>query len=257
MSTIQSVQRACALLFALEEAYGPMSTAELAHAVRLDRAVVHRLLRTLQADGLVEGDGGRFSLGGHLLTLANAYVDRLAVRHAALPYAVDLSVTACAGQPWVVYLAIPVGGRAVTIERIWSREAPLDTILSLGTAFPLDHSAAGRSMMAFWPHEARVALLGQARADALAPRFQEIRADGGVELNRGEHEPGISGIAAAIVTNDGRSVASLIVSGLHLEGHLDRRSPLALKIRRAAQSIGQGLAVAPHRGASTRRERAS
>jgi len=257
VSTIQSVQRACALLFQLESTNAPMSTAELAHAVRLDRAVVHRLLRTLQGEGLVEGANGRYWLGGRLLTLANTYVDRLAVRHAALPYAVDLGATACSGRPWVVYVAVPVGGSAVTVDRFWSPQAPLDTILGLGTAFPLDHSAAGRSMLAFWPPADRAALVGAKRAEELAPRMEEIRANGGVDLNEGEHQPGICGIAAAIVTTNGRSAGSLIVSGLDLEDHLDRRSPLALKIRRAAQSIGHGLSIAANGNRTSRRERAS
>lgn len=217
-----------------------MSTAELATAAGFDRTVTHRLLRTLQAAGMVQGAGSNYALAGGALLLANAYLDRLEVRNAALPFVVNLSTTACAGNPWVVYLSIPVADTAVTIDRIWNANAPLDTLLGLGTSFPLVESAAGRSMLAFWSRERRAAVIGPVDADLVA-HLDWIRSNGGIEFNRGEHQRGICGIAAAVVTNHGEPVASIIVSGPQLEAHLEVTSPLAVQVHRTAQSIGRSL----------------
>lgn len=217
-----------------------MTAAEVAAAAQIDRTVAHRLLRTLHDAGMVDASGGQYTLGNGTVALANSYLDRLEVRRTALPYIVSLSATACAGQPWVVYLSIPVGETAITIDRIWSVVAPLDTFLGIGTAFPLIQSAAGRSMLAFWAPERRRALLGELDPELLS-HLDRIRHNGGVEFNHGEHQRGICGIAAAIVAPQGDAVASIIVSGPHLEDHLDVGSTLAIQIHRTAESIGNSL----------------
>jgi len=242
------------LLSELEQSPSALTTAELAARARLDRTVTHRLLAALSDAGLVVGSGGRHQLGSRTVALANAYLDRLDVRNAALPYIVNLSATACHGKPWVVYLSIPVGDTAVTIDRIWSATAPLDTFLGMGTAFKLDKSAAGRSMLAFWNPERRTSLLGTIDPD-LAQQLDRIRSDGGVEFNRGEHQRGICGIAAAVVTTNGDAVASIIVSGPRLGDELHVNSELAVQVHRTARSIGRTLTNST--SATDRREKSS
>lgn len=238
--------RACQLLSALEEATSPLTTAELAAIAEFDRTVAHRLLRALHEAGLVETSGGRYRLGSGSVALANAYLDRLDVRNVALPFIVNLSATACADKPWVVYLSIPVAEAAITIDRIWSNAAPLDTFLGIGTAFKLEQSAAGRSMLAFWSPERRKALLGEAEPDLVA-RLDRIKDDGGIEFNHGEHQRGICGVAAAVVTTHGDAVASIIVSGPLLEDQLHVNSTLAVQVHRTAESIGRTLTHATQR----------
>ena len=56
---------------------GPMSPAEAAETMGINRTVVYRLLTTLHQRGFVHRrDDGRFGLGAMLIRLADAYPSR-------------------------------------------------------------------------------------------------------------------------------------------------------------------------------------
>src|SRR4051794_22424863 len=87
---VQSVDRACLLLNALAaDPMRPQSALDLARATGLNRTVAHRLLRTLTENDLVSEAGGRYSIGSAAAVMSLAYVERLGLRQAALPYAVE------------------------------------------------------------------------------------------------------------------------------------------------------------------------
>jgi DNA-binding IclR family transcriptional regulator len=229
---VQSVRRACQLLDALASDPGTaVSALDLARTTRLNRTVVHRLLRTLQMDGLVADAGnGRYRLGSATVGLGMRYLDGLGIRRAALPYAISLH-TSIEGAPWIVSVAVRAGDYAVLVERLWKPEAPLDSLMDLGTHMPLRTSAAGRCLLAY-PSSAY-----EGNDDPeLMERVEQIREAGGVEVSSNELIPGMSAIAAAIVPRD-VAVGALIVSGLDLEPQLARDSDVAERLRRAATAI--------------------
>jgi IclR family acetate operon transcriptional repressor len=240
-STVQSVTRAFEILTALRTRAASLSAVEVAAATGLDRTVAHRLLRTLAREEMVVEERGKFGLGPASVLLARGYLDSLLVRHLALPYLLDVQTGAIGDKPWTVSLSIPVGDVATAVERIWTRSVPLDAVLGIGDTFPIDRSAAGRSMLAFYPEPDAVALVGQDRYQAVAPILEEVREAGGIALSRREAHPAVHAISAAILSRTGMPIASIAVSGPDLGTELGYDSTLAGQLRRAARAVGQGL----------------
>src|SRR5690348_18316446 len=76
-SSIQSIDRATAILKALAGGPRRLGVSELADRLGLSRPTVHGLLQTLQAHGFVEQDrdSDKYQLGAGLLQLGNSYLD--------------------------------------------------------------------------------------------------------------------------------------------------------------------------------------
>jgi IclR family acetate operon transcriptional repressor len=240
-STVQSVERAFDVLGVIERATEPMSVLEVARATGLDRTVVHRLLRTIAERGLVSEERGAFRLGPGAVLLANRYVDNLLVRRLAVPYLLDLQGSVLGDRPWNISLSIPVGDVSTVVERLWTPTVPLDAVFDVGDTHPLDRSAAGRSILAYYGSGDARAAIGERRYAEVEPVLEQVRSAGGIALSSGEASPGMYAVAAAILSRRSRPVAAIAVSGLDLGDELGYDSLLAGHLRRAADAVGQSL----------------
>jgi IclR family transcriptional regulator, acetate operon repressor len=237
-SRVQSVERAATVLDVLIGAEHAMTALELSRETRINRTNVHRLLRTMQGTGLVqERSPGHYGLGPATLLLGNAYAERLPVRRLALPYLVDLSNRVIRDRPWVAALAVPIGTDAVLIDRIWQPNAPLDSILDVGTRLPFARSAHGRAMLSTFSPDAVPTVIGAENGARLADELHACRQHGNVASSQDEFRPGIGAVAAAIVDRRHELVGSIAVSGLHLDNELDLDSEVARHLRRVAKVI--------------------
>lgn len=234
---VQSVDRACLLLNALAaEPMRPKSALELARETGLHRTVAHRLLRTLTMNELLAESGGRYSIGSAAAVMSLAYVERLGLRQAALPYAVELH-SSLQDLPWIVSLAIPAPDCAILIDRLWQPRAPLASLLDLGTRLSLHGSAIGRCFLAY----GHGATPEREDDEGLQRRLGEVRDAGGLDWSANEIRPGISALAAAIRNRDGVPVGALSVSGPEMGPHLSTRSELAQRVQATAESIARVL----------------
>lgn len=241
-SYVQSVTRAVSILDELRSVGRPCTPAELARSLGLDRTVVYRLVRTLAATGILMENSGRYFLGPQNVLYSNSYLDRLSIRRIALPYAIELQSRVIKDNPWVTALSVYAGHSITIIDRIWSPETPLESILDVGTTFPLEGSAGGRLFLAYLPREEAVALVGETKVREFEPRFEAIRKAGGVDIALGDASPGVGAVSAAIFARSGSVVASFAVTGPDMDAVLDRESDLAVRLRRAADGIGAALA---------------
>ena len=238
-SVVQSVARAFDLLNLLRDAATPLSVQDIARRAGLDRTVVHRLLRTLQQQGMAIEERGLVRLGPASILLANRYLDDLLVRRLALPYMVELQSGDIADRPWTATLSVAVGDVSAVIERIWTPTTPLDLVLSVGDTFAMHTTATGRSMLAYYPPDKLVETVGAERCAELEPVLESVRAAGGIGVSRGEAVPGVQAIAAVILSRRQTPIASVSVSGVDLGEQIDTASRLASTLRRAAGAIGQ------------------
>lgn len=239
---MQSVTRAVSILETLRSLGHPCTTSEIARSLDLDRTVVYRLVRTLAASGILTESSGRYFLGPQNVLYSNSYLDRLAIRRIALPYAIELQSKVIKGNPWVTALSVYAQDSVTIIDRIWSPETPLDSVLDVGTTFPIDRSAGGRLVLAYLPAEEASALVGKTKFKELRPTLGDIRKAGGIETALGDARPGIGAVVAAIFSpRTGAVVATFGVSGPDMDDVLDRESDLAVRLRRAADSIGAAL----------------
>ena len=93
--TIQSIDRAAAILKALASGPRRLGVSELADRLGLARPTVHGLLQTLQAHGFVEQDqtSEKYQLGPGLLQLGYSYLDLNELRSRSIPWAESIAVT--------------------------------------------------------------------------------------------------------------------------------------------------------------------
>src|SRR5437660_11335947 len=87
--SIQSIDRATAILKALASGPRRLGVSELADRLGLARPTVHGLLQTLQAHGFVEQDrhSDKYQLGPGLLQRGYSYLDLNELRARSIPYA--------------------------------------------------------------------------------------------------------------------------------------------------------------------------
>ncbi len=236
-ATVQSVDRAAMVLDALVASGHSMTVIELAQETGLERTIAHRMVRSLVANKFVVQIGtGRYDLGPRLLRLGNSYLDRLPLRHVALPYVIDISNGLQPEEPWIVSVAVPIEGYSIVVDRLWRPAAPLDSLLDVGTRIPLADSATGLSILARYDEPTGRALCGAARYSAVRERLTAIRHRGYLEFNT-ELRPGISAIAASIADRSGQPVGAISVVGMRLQPHLREDSEIAQRVVRAANVL--------------------
>jgi DNA-binding IclR family transcriptional regulator len=218
----------------------PITIAELASALHLERTIVHRIVRTLEAEQLVEAATGGYTLGARTLLLGNCYLDTLTVRGVALPYLVDLTERVIGGRPWTASLIVRINDEAVLVETVYNSAASLDMQLWMGHRFAIDQTAAGRGMLAYMADDQVVGLIGDERARSLAAEFEQIREAGGVAFLRGVYGD-LSAMSATILDRTSEPVAGLVIAGLDLESHLTATSNVTRALRRTAGAISRVL----------------
>src|SRR3984893_11006208 len=110
--TIQSIDRAAAILKALASGPRRLGVSELADRLGLARPTVHGLLQTLQSHGFVEQDrdSDKYQLGPGLLQLGYSYLDLNELRSRSIAYADRLAArTAAAVRVGVTQASKTVG----------------------------------------------------------------------------------------------------------------------------------------------------
>src|ERR1051326_8543716 len=96
VAVIQSVERAAMILKALGSGVSRLGITELSERLGLAKPTVHGLLRTLEAQELVEQDPetGKYRLGAALRQRGNSFLDNHDLRARSLLWAESLAVRA-------------------------------------------------------------------------------------------------------------------------------------------------------------------
>jgi DNA-binding IclR family transcriptional regulator len=193
---------------------------ELAAELGVHRAVVYRLVATLELHGLVRRDGdGRHRLGTGVLSLARGV--EADVQGAALPVLTRLAEELAA----TATLTVADGDEAVALLVVEPTRAPMHVAYRPGRRHPLRLGATGKAILA-----GRPAVAGEPEEVALAR-------ERGYATSTGEIQPGAVGIAAPVVVA-GRADASVGAVSL---APFDGRA--AARVRSAAQAIAGALAA--------------
>src|SRR2546421_12717194 len=149
--TIQSIDRAAAILRALAGGPRRLGVSELADRLGLARPTVHGLLQTLQTHGFVEQDpiSEKYQLGPGLLQLGYSYLDLNELRSRSIPYADRLA--ARTGE--AVRVAVMHGGSVVILHHVF-RPGTSFQIPEVGLQLPVYATSFGKAILAFQPSQA-------------------------------------------------------------------------------------------------------
>lgn len=238
--TIQTVQRAAAMLSAFSVDRPRLTLSEITAELRMSKATAHRYARALRAANLLRYDpsGGTYTLGPRILALE-------AAARAALPI-----VTAA--EPHLERLMSQTDQTAVL--SVWNGDSPTvvrcldntsgDVRLSVRTGSQLDlaRSAQGRVFCAYLPPAETPAVARRLAASAeLRRAVQEVRRTG-VAVNSPDNQ-GVR-VLAAPVRERGHVVAAIAVMGtsVALSGEAEERAAAAL--RQVAESLSRELGTA-------------
>jgi DNA-binding IclR family transcriptional regulator len=217
LRTIQSVDRAAALLKAVANSREPLTVAELAARCGLNRSTAWRLLATLDSQGIVERDPvtQRYSVGYAIFQIAAAGDHDAFVRRA---HPVLQRLANDTGE--TVNLAVAKRFNLVYVHQV---EAP--QIMSpnwLGRAVALHATSSGKAFLAWLPKEERDVLVParlQRFTDTtlterrrLEEELEAVRRDG-YSICVGELEETLYGASAPVLNDRERPVAVVSVWG--------------------------------------------
>src|ERR687895_1173557 len=144
-ATIQSIERAAAILRLLSGRNRRLGVAQLAGELDLPKGTVHGILRTLTAVGFVEQDEetGKYQLGAALLHMGSQYLDGNELRTRALNWSDSLA--ARSGES--VRIGTLHDTQVLVVHHVFrpddSRQA-----LEVGTLLPAHATALGKVLLA-------------------------------------------------------------------------------------------------------------
>jgi DNA-binding IclR family transcriptional regulator len=217
---VRVLDRALAILATFSEERPRLGLSDVSRTLRLSKATVLRLLRTLEAHGVVRQrrEDRMFTLGPGAVRLGT-----LALRHAGL---LELSrphlrhLQALTGETVCLFM---VSGRDRVCVDVMPSQHPLRMTLDVGATRPLHAGAAGKVLLAFLPSaEARrilfrrrlprLAALTVTSPARLSQQLARIAQDG-YAISHDEAVEGAAAIAAPVIDRDGSVVAAINVLG--------------------------------------------
>ncbi len=213
-----AVDKAFEILAALPPGGQFVGVSELARSMRLSKSTVFRLLTTMERNGFVERDEGRYRLGRRLHDIgAQVYEPRPGRLHELLS---PIMAALYERSRETVHLGVMRDSDVVLLGRLHGRRTTPHA-LRLGSRFPAHCSAMGKALLAYDP-DAAEALLGRGLA-ARTPRSitaphnfrAELRRarDTGIAASDQEARPNLSCVAVALRDTARRPIAALAISG--------------------------------------------
>jgi len=212
---VQSVQRAAKILKCFTPNTSELGVTEIASRLGLAKSVVHGLLITLEAEGLLSRNrSGKYTLGPGLFGVAEVFRRQMNIAKVAFPVMEDIHRK----TNETIFLAKRVGKEVCCIEIIKSK-LPLIFNLEVGHRFPLGAGATGKLLLAFLPSEERERIIENLELKRLTPKtvvdvhkliqqLEQIRRRG-YEVTYGERFLDVVSVVAPIRDSSGRVVAAL------------------------------------------------
>ena len=218
---ITTIERAADVLTLFTRVDGPdLGVTEIASALNLSKAVVHRVLTTLAAKGLVEADekSRRYRLGPVVLALGVAYLNQIDLRAMVMPRLRELQ----ARTDETATLSLRYGWERMYVDQV-TPDREVKMTVAIGRRFPLHAGSSSKALLAFLPHEEQERYFEERPLEPLTDQtitnVKKLRQD--LELIRergyassfGERQPGAGSIAAPLLNHRGEPAASISVCG--------------------------------------------
>jgi DNA-binding IclR family transcriptional regulator len=220
--SIQSIERAVAILRVLSSGPGPLRLSEISASLHLSKGTAHGILRTLSDVGFVEQDRttGRYRVGVGLRDLAAGYIDPNELRARSMNWADPLA--ARSGE--AVRVGILSGTDVVVVHYVF-RPDHSPQHADVGSTLPGHATALGKVLLANNPGVLALLPAGGATSytsrtlvspAALGAQLSAVRSQG-YAVEYGEYLPEQASIAAPIL-----GVSNLVVGSVAVHGDLDR-----------------------------------
>ncbi|WP_293292101.1 IclR family transcriptional regulator [Oricola sp.] len=220
---------------------------ELAEATGMDKAMTHRILKTLMHEQWVEQNLStrRYSMGAALLAIASGPQTRLELLRVAEPVLEGL----CERLNETVVLS-GRHGLSNTVEYVRESMREVRVVSEVGRRIPLYCGAAGKALLAFdHPSVTEEVIAGGLKAytpktivdpDALRGELKVAR-DRGWSFEEEEYSSGASGVGAPVWNSSGCITASIALRAPTMRMSAEEAAAMAPHIMRAAAEISRRL----------------
>lgn len=231
----KSVQKALRILVCMGRNGADCGVTELATALHLDKATVHRLLNALRNFDLVEKieKQNRYRLGLKLFELGNRALESRTLRGEARPFLEELSRE----MNETAILAIYSVGSIICLDRVDPRHSTtLIGRMHIGARFAPHCTAIGKVFLGYLPEDDAAKVLAKCDFASYTPSTITSPADLKAQLRRirkrgystqnQEAERGLSAVAAPVLGEQG------VIAAISLSGPTERfrRRELSEKI---------------------------
>ena len=208
------LDRSMAILDAVQA--GSRTHASIVRATGFPRTTTHRLLKSMEAHGLLEFVGGYgYRLGPRLLKIAASALQEPSLRDIGHPALERLaSNTGESAQLFVASL-----GERVCVDSVES-SSELRTFVKVGAILPMWAGSAGKAFLAWMSPSARQELMANARSltpatptkERLTQQLATVKARGWAS-SAGERQEGVGSVSAPVFGPAGELVAVVSISG--------------------------------------------
>jgi PcaR/PcaU/PobR family beta-ketoadipate pathway transcriptional regulator len=222
-----------------------LSISEVAELTGLNRATCYRFCQTFRQLGYLEElPDRRFRPGLKAVSLAHSALSSRELPELALPYLERLR----ADINETVNMGLLDGTEVVYVARVLSDHL-ISLRLYVGSRLPAYAASLGRAMLAFMPEDEAMDIIDRSELMSitshtisdrkqLLAELRKIRQQG-YAFNNQEIANGLRGVAAPVLTDDGRPIAAINVSIPHpLKGPEEIEEVLAPKVIATAREIG-------------------
>jgi DNA-binding IclR family transcriptional regulator len=237
-----AVDKAFEILAALPAGGQFVGVSELARSMQLSKSTVFRLLTTMERNGFVEREDGRYRLGRRLHDIgAQVYEPRPGRFHELLS---PVMAALYERSRETVHLGVLRDSDIVLLGRLHGRRTTPHT-LRLGSRFPAHCSAMGKALLAHDPDATDAVLarglIARTPRSIIAPlQFRaELRRtrDTGIATSDQEARPNLSCVAVALRDTARRPVAALSISGPSLGFDAPRNTALLRTVSAEAEQL--------------------
>ena len=253
----QSIRRALAILSALAAGgEAGLSLAEVTRTTGLTRPTVHRILRVLAEEGVVEQrrDTRRYAIGEQIPMLALARSSRSPILSIAEPFL--RSAAERVGD--TIFLTVKTGLDALCVARRLGPYPVQVFMIQVGARRPLGASLAGIAILSLFPRDEASSILHRNEVRFAPFRMTASRALGLVDLAR-EHGyalrqrglvAGTRGVSVPIAASSRTPAAALTVAAVDRRLATDRVPAVVEILRESAAAIEEKVAAYEKRSAA-------
>lgn len=243
---IPNLRNASRILKLLAQTDNGMKAADIARTLRIPVTTTLRIMATLQLEGFVRKDDGRYELGPVLIQLGNATLAGTEIRTAALPILEQLANRTVE----TAHLAIPCDNRSLIIA-VQDSPHPLRAASRPGFLAELYCSSTGKTLLAFHHFPRLEEIIGTARLPKRTPHtlttLAEIRREIALTRKRGyslddeEFNLGVRCLAAPVYNSHGHVAAAIGITASTVRFTRERIPEMAEAVTSAARELSHLL----------------
>lgn len=246
LSEVQTLARGLQILELLAEVEDGLSSTELADLLEIDKSSMSRFMSTLEKYRFVERNeqSRRYYLGTYVRELGRRAGQHTSLRELAEPHLQHLGGQTRENAHVSVYSA----PQALTIADVPSTE-PLRVISEVGRRAPMHCSAIGKCLLAFseisMPETfTRYTERTITDLEQLLQELEQIRLQG-YSLDDEELTLGVRGLAVPIRNREGRTIATMGLSGPSVRMTYEKIPELVAFLMEAANNVSSELGFRP------------